>query len=64
MTKEIRVLDATLCVNEGVSQRTGKPYSIPFIKVNTDFGELRVPLDTKCDSAGIVLGMMARKEVD
>lgn len=63
MTKEIKVLDAILCVNEGISQKSGKPYFIPFIKVDTEFGEVRVPLDTMHDPAGIVLNIVARKEV-
>lgn len=60
--REIMVLDATLCVREGISKKTGNPYSIPFISIETPYGVIEVNLDTRNDRAGIILDMIARKE--
>lgn len=60
--KEIMLLDATLCVREGVSKKTGKPYSIPYISIDTPYGVVEINLDTRNDRAGIILDMIARKE--
>lgn len=62
MKRSIMILDAQLCVREGVSAKTGKPYFIPFVEVSTPYGVMELKLDTRSDKAGIVLDMLARKE--
>lgn len=47
---------------EGVSKRTGKPYSMLKLRVYTDFGKVDFVLDTARDRNGIILDMVARKE--
>lgn len=56
-------LPCELVVREGISKKTGKPYRMTILRVLTDFGEQDVVLDTRADRAGIVLDMLARKEV-
>lgn len=60
--REIMVLDATLCVREGISKKTGKAYRIPYISIETPYGVVEVNLDTRNDRAGIILEMLSRKE--
>ena len=62
MKRDIMILDAMLCIREGTSAKTGKPYSIPFVEVSTPYGVVELKLDTRGDRAGIVLDMLARKE--
>lgn len=60
--REIMILDATLCVREGISKKTGKAYCIPYVSIETPYGVVEINLDTRNDRAGIILDMIARKE--
>lgn len=56
-------LPCELVIREGISKKTGKAYSMTILRVLTEFGEQDVVLDTRADRAGIVLDVIARKEV-
>lgn len=57
-TKNLPV-NAEISVRQGVSKKTGKPYSMTFIVVHTEiYGDVEVLLDTKKDRAGIVLDLL------
>lgn len=51
---------------EGVSAKTGKPYKMYVLVVETEqFGDVEIVLDTRASRAGIVLSLLAdnvRKE--
>lgn len=55
-------LECELVVREGYSKKTGAPYRMTLLRVNTEFGVCDVVLDTRSDHAGIVLDILARKE--
>lgn len=58
ITKRLPV-NAEICVKEGVSQKTGKSYSMTFVVIHTEiYGDVEVLLDTKKDRAGIVLDLL------
>jgi hypothetical protein len=59
----IMELPCELVVREGISKKSGKPYRMTILRVLTNFGVQDVVLDTRTDRAGIVLDMLARKEV-
>lgn len=57
-TKRLPV-NAEVCVKEGVSKKTGAPYSMTFLVIHTEiYGDVEFLLDTKKDRAGIVLDLL------
>lgn len=60
--KQICDMLAHLVRVEGVSKKTGKPFSMLKLRVESGFGDVDIMLDTVRDRSGIVLDMVARKE--
>lgn len=55
-------LNCKLVALEGESKKTGKPYRLLKLVVDTEFyGPVEILLDTRHDRAGIVLDMLSRE---
>lgn len=60
VTKNLPV-NAEICVKEGVSKKTDKPYCMTFLVIHTEmYGDVEILLDTKKDRAGIVLDLLVK----
>lgn len=56
---EIADLNATLIKITGISNRTGKPYTLYKLRVNAEnYGDVEIMLNTFTDRAGIILSML------
>lgn len=63
-TKVITNLSAKLVECNGTSAKTGKPFTLYKVVIDTGvFGEVEILLDTRKDKAGIVLETIAKHYV-